>query len=464
MGGFSGPSGRTPAGGQALALGIAAKEDERFALARSLLGAAALSNDRVVSARATAHLCHLDYYDGEFEKGATQALAVRGWCKGLAHAEASLYASVNLIALNRVDEAVRLAQSAAATARRVPDLVLRSDLRLRVARQLTHAFVVTGQYGLAAAEAEAAAAVARRRGTESGLALAAYLRGYVRAARGDSSALIYLKECEQSAGLRPLGHWVRYVMAVLRRDDGHVAEAMALHDASSVRQAWEEPLFQLAAGGPVTEPDVDAARDDERPFVLATRGVLALARGDPEAASPSLAAAVAEFARLRFEHHRRGVALALVAARFARGQRDMAAAGLAAELPDLRRFRIHRWPWWHQSVATAVLSLARRMESDQATLTLLSPRREAALDVDEVLLAYALSERETQVVEVWLAHPEWRRATIASSLGISEGVVRQHLNSARRKLRCDPRRGPEALRTRMEDLAQRIHLRRGGVL
>lgn len=163
-------------------LGLAAKERELFTPAERLLCLALA--DPVSCGRAAAHLAHLDYYRGNFGNGVRRAEAVVA-NSPIARAESQLYRSVNLIALNDGRGALEAGVAARNLSATVQPLDVRHDLRFRVARQLVHVYVAVGRYIEAAREAEVAAGIARQTRGDRQVAVASYLLGYVRAARGD---------------------------------------------------------------------------------------------------------------------------------------------------------------------------------------------------------------------------------------------------------------------------------------
>lgn len=451
------PSGSAPADETAFALGRARKQAEDFVRARRLLAHAAESADRTLRARADAHLAHLDYYDGHFAAGLARARALAAQTRGLARAEAALYASVNAIALNDARLALRLALDAKHVSQRVADPVLRQDVRFRAARQLVHVLVASGDLIGAAAEAAAAEGIARRIGTARLRGYAAYLRGYVRYARGERAALADFAEAASHWGARyrAFGRWSQYLWACALRDHGEVEAARSLRDGSGVDLPWERPLFDIAEGRPPRAPALSGVPADELPFRAAASGVVALLGGDPGRARAHLASATAEFARCGLEHQRRGAALNLVVALEASGRHAEAGRLLAVETAALTRHEVVRWPWWTPPVAARLAELGAARNGRGYWALLHDSLRRSTVAVAEALRSQELTEREIAVVTTWLEHRDWPRRRVAAALGISEASARNHLNHARRKLLCGTRRGPEALAARLRAVQQR---------
>jgi DNA-binding CsgD family transcriptional regulator len=441
-------------GAVAFSLGRAAEEEESYAEARALFGRA-LRDGGMVAARAQAHLAHLDYYGGRFEVGLDRAESVARAAHGLAACEAHLYASANAIALNRPREALTHARVARNLSQHVRERHLRIDLRFRIARQITHVLVARGQYTEAAAEAETAAAIGRILGAPRHLGYCAYLRGYVLAARGDGLAVTFFRAAARHWGgsSRAFGRWLQYFWAMTLRDLGDIAGARNLRLASGLRLPWEEPLFELADGSAATPPDPTNCPADEVPFRLAARGVVHLAAGRTGAARADLLAATREFERCELHHYRRGAAMALAAAELAAGDAHAAAQRIRLELPALMQLDVRSWPWWHRPLVRrlAEFCLQRGLGATYWRRALEFMGRGGPA-FDQILRARDLTEREIEVVRAWLAEPQRSRAALAAALGMGEASVRAHLNSIRRKLDCDSRRGAAAIRTRIAAL------------
>ena len=122
------------------------------------------------------------------------------------------------------------------------------------------------------------------------------------------------------------------------------------------------------------------------------------------------------------------------------------------EVIGLERANLVRWPWWHRMVASTLVhtdlgnAAARMFQRCLAQPYPPTPQGTGALGVPE------LSQREREVIVAWLRHPGIDRPRLASLLGISEASVRNHINRVRRKLGIRARRGPEALRLRLDEL------------
>lgn len=441
----------------AFALGRAFKEEEQFATSEKLFSWASSTPGSQTAARAEAHLAHLDYYRGNFIRGAERALNIAKTEIGLARAEGALYASVNLIALNRSSEALVRAVEARNSAQRVRDELLRLDVAFRVQRQLVHVYVARGEYRAAQSVAEGASMIARRMDGPRHRGFSAYLHGYVAWARGDASALIHFREADREWGGadRAFGRWLQYLWAMTLRDLGHIAGARNLRAASGVKLSWEEPLFEAAEAREVALPDLQRCPRDELPFRLATRGLLLLLRGLPGPAQDSLANAAAEFERCELHHFRRGAALALAAARIADGATRSAAALLRSESVELERLGVQRWPWWHPEVTQRLATFCLRSGIAPNFWRRFTSPKAVVPTHEDILRAFELTAREVEVVGTWLQHPTWDRAKLAAHLGIAEASLRNHLNRARRKLGCATQRGARALRARLDELAAR---------
>lgn len=441
----------------AFALGRAFKEEDQFAPAQKLFARAMETSGSQTAARAEAHLAHLDYYGGDFMRGAERALHIARTEVGLARAEGALYASVNLIALNRSSEALSRAIEARNSAQRIPDELLRLDARFRIQRQLVHVYVARGEYRSAESAAEGASAIARRIDSPRHRGFSAYLHGYVAWARGDASALVYLREADREWGGtdRAFGRWLQYVWAMTLRDLGHARAAANLRAASGIQLGWEEPLFEISEGHEVGLPDAQRCPDDERPFRLATRGLLLLLRGQPAPAQEALADAVTEFERCELHHFRRGAALNLAAARIASGVPRSAAALLRSESVELERLAVQRWSWWHPQVAQRLAVFALENGIAANFWRRFATPKAVVPTYEDILRAIRLTEREVEVALTWLEHSTWGRTKLAAHLRMSEASLRNHLNRLRRKLACGAQRGPRALRARLEELAVR---------
>lgn len=446
------------AGALAFSLGRAAEEEDSFAEARERFERAALGGPTSLAARAEAHLAHLDYYSGRFAAGLARAESLAAGAHGVAACEAHLYASVNAIALNRPRDALAHAHRARNLSQRVRERHLRLDLHFRIARQIAHVLVAHGDYTEAASEAEAATAIAKRLRSPRHLGFSAYLRGYVLAARGDRLALAFFREADSHWGgsTRAFGRWLQYVWAMTLRDLGDVPGARNLRLASGIRVPWEEPLFELAEGSTPTTPDLTNSPSDELPFRLAARGVVALAAGRAKDARADLAAAAREFERCELHHYRRGAVMARAAAELADGDARAAAEALRVEVPALTRLDVRSWPWWYRPAVRrlAEFGLQHRLGATYWPRLLESVRRPGDAFA-HVLRARDLTEREIEIVEAWLAEPQRSRSALAANLGIAEASVRAHINSIRRKLDCDSRRGARAVRERIAALAGR---------
>lgn len=433
---------------------LAAEEEESYGDARALFDRALLDGG-TVAARAQAHLAHLDYYGGRFEAGLNRAESIARAAHGIAACEAHLYASTNAIALNRPHDALAHARAARNLSQHVRERHLRLDLRFRIARQITHVLVARGDYTEAASEAETAAAIGRMLGAPRHLGYCAYLRGYVLAARGDALAITYFREADRHWGgsSRTFGRWLQYLWAMTLRDLGDVAGARNLRLASGIRVPWEEPLFELADGSAATPPNPTNCPADEMPFRLAACGVVHLAAGRTEEARAELLAATREFERCELHHYRRGAAMALAGAELAAGDGKAAAQRLRAELPSLTQLDVRSWAWWYRPVVRrlAEFSLQRGLGAGYWP-RLLELMGRGAPAFDHILRARDLTEREIEVVRAWLAEPQRSRAALAAALGVGEASVRAHLNSIRRKLDCDSRRGAAAIRERIAAL------------
>lgn len=437
----------------AFVLGRAAEDEEDFGSARDLFELALRADDAETAARATAHLAYLDYYAGLFEEGHSRALRVGRSPSPVVRVEAALYRSVNAMALNRSDEALEAALTAVNVSQRLRLPWLRIDLRFRVSRQLVHVLVARGGYTEASAEAERAAAIARRTGAGRYLGIAAYLRGYAKAARGERAALQFFRDADRQWGgaHHAFGRWLRYVWAAALRDHGDHLAARALHNTTTVRLTWEEPLFDLAEGRFVM-PETVGRPADELPFLGATIGLVSVATGDVDRGRAALVDAVQDFQRGGLEHYRRGASLALAAIALMSGRYDETAALIGAELPALTKGRIRRWPWWHQPIVhrLATFCLSNGIGVAYWRELLASTRPVRALE--EALRARDLTERELEAVLLWTRNPHLSRPMLAERLGVSESTTRNLLNRARRKLGVGARRGPEALRARIESL------------
>lgn len=439
----------------AFVLGVAAKERELFTPAAQLLLRALA--DPASRDRAAAHLAHLDYYRGDFVEGLRRAAMVSA-SSPLARAESQLYRSVNLIALNDGLGALEAGLGACNLSVRVDPPYVRHDLRFRIARQLVHVHVAVGRYIEAAREAEVAAGLARRTRSDRQIAVAAYLRGFVRAARGDRTAIAYLTEAEARAGGEVLSfaRWVRYVRATLLRDLGSVDEARRLRDRSRISIAWEDPLFELAETRHAPPPPLRDCPADEVPYRMAAAGLISLVASDGRGAADLLSEAQERFARGGLEHFRRGAALALAVARERAGERSEADRLVRAEIDDLQRFGLTRWPWWHPAVGRVVGTICARLGAAASICTALATAAvQASVPPPEALRSVGLTDREAEVVVTWTSNPRWSRKQLALALGVSEASIRNHLNRARRALNCDARRGPDALLERLDELRYR---------
>lgn len=330
---------------------------------------------------------------------------------------------------------------------------LRADLRFRCARQLVHVLVACAEYVEGAAEAEAAGTAVRALGDRWHLGFAAYLRGFVRAARGHADATLDYVEAERHwAGAYPHLHgWLRVVWATLLRDLGDVAAAELMRPRDHELPSWEGPLFALACGDRPALPDVGAASDDERPFLLATRGLLRLHVGEGADAERDLTEAVLAFDRSGLHHYRRGAALTLAFAYAQQGRRDVAVRSIRQEADGIVAAGLRRWPWWERHLVheNEVLFQAAGLP-DSVRRDVTTAEREPLSD-STLMRSRGLTEREAQVVRTWIANPHYTREQLATALGIRVSSVRTHLNSVRRKLDL-PGRGPFALRASIDAL------------
>ncbi len=407
-----------------------------------------------LAARARALLAYIRYYQGDFPLGvsdADAALDLARW-DGLARAEAHLYASVNLTALNDAVRAEERARKAHDAARNVRPPGLRDDLRFRIARQLTHVLVAAGHYGEGAAQAETAALLARRTRNRRNRGLASYLRAHVAAARGDSAALGYFASAisEWGPNYEGLHRWVRYCVACFHRDIDDVPKAHMYRVASGMRLTWEEPLFDLAEARPSDEPT--PASDDERPFCLATTGLLRFLGPRPETAEKPFTMAAATFEAGGLHHYRRGAALGLAATYARLGRMNLARDIVRDEIIGLERANLVRWPWWHRMVASTLAHTDLGAEAARMFQRCLAQPYPPHSQGTGPLGVPELSQREREVIVAWLRHPGIDRPQLANMLGISEASVRNHINRVRRKLGVRARRGPEALRLRLDEL------------
>lgn len=432
----------------ALEAGCRVKEFGDFDMAERILETLRRRVTGEVADRAEAHLAHLDYYRGNFEAGRRRAERLT-LSEGVACAEAHLYLSVNLIALNRSGEALRSAVHAMSFAERIREDRTRAATIFRVARQLVHVYVARGSYAEAREAAEAAARIAQDSGQGESRGVAAYLRGLVLAATGDRLAFAQFRLATEA--LDPgagLGRWLLHVMAGLERNLGRPGEARDLHRASGVSVPWEDPLFRLAEGRECTLPSTTGVPLDELPFRQAAGGVIMFARGDHESSVGPLAMAVEEFARRELVHERRGASLALAAALLSVGDSRRAAELLTEELPALEQHSIQRWSWWHESVPRRLMGFAlnARLRPDYwrwlaQTLTS-QPQSNAA---SGVLARAGLTPTEASVVRGWMARPHASRRCLAQDLGMSDATLRNHINRIRDKLSCDQGRGLPAI-------------------
>ena len=407
-----------------------------------------------LAARARALLAYVRYYQGDFPLGvsdADAALDLARW-DGLARAEAHLYASVNLTALNDALRAEEHARKAHDAARNVRPPGLRDDLRFRIARQLTHVLVAAGHYGEGAAQAETAVELARRTRNRRNRGLASYLRAHVAAARGDSSALGYFASAisEWGPNYEGLHRWVRYCVACFLRDAGDAPKAHLYRVASGMRLCWEEPLFDLADAKPSAEPT--PASEDERPFCLATVGLLRFLGPRPETAEQPFAMAIAAFESGGLHHYRRGAALGLAATYARLGRANLARNIVRDEIIGLERANLLRWPWWHRMVASTLAHIDPAAEASRMFQRCLAHGHAHHSQNTDAPGVPELSQREREVIVAWLGHPGFDRPQLARLLGISEASVRNHINRVRRKLGVRARRGPDALRLRLDEL------------
>lgn len=439
----------------AFSLGRAAEEEQDFEVAERLFERAAESVSGTLRSRAMAHLAHLDYYAGHFAQGLERALRVAEGASGIARLESYLAASVNAIALNRSAASLAHATRARNATQRIRDPIIRADARFRITRQLVHVLVARGQYREAWSEAEAAEQ--RARGSPIGRlrAVACYLSGYVSQARGDRICLAYYREAAAAwpESSRAFGRWLMYVTALAHRDLGDATLAGVLKQASGIALPWEDPLFERAAGSEPVAKDPEERPLDERPFLLAARGCVALWAGNARAARTDLTSAVIEFERAELHHYRRGASLALAAARLVGGEHRPAAEILAEETPSLVKEEIFRWPWWDRQTTAILGDHARRSSIGVAYWERhFDQRAQAPLTIDQIMRARGLTPQESEVVRTWLATPNLSRAELAGAVHSSEPSVRNHLNRARMKLGCSRERGPEVLRRRIEEL------------
>lgn len=425
-----------------------------YARARELYLRVVSEGEEVLAARAQAHVAHLDYYAGDFATGVVRAEAVVS-SSPVAQSEADLYASVNRIALNDGHGALSRARLAELKSRAVRSRLLRRDLRFRVARQSIHVLIATGRYLEAASEAETAAAGARLLGDHRRVGYACYLRGFMRAARGDPGCVVHYAEADKHWDRRYAGlqRWLRYVWAIALRDLGDRAGVEIIRPDGGPALSWEEPLFALFRGERPAAPDIDSAPPDERPFRQVTCGLLALLDARVDQAIAHLAAATMEFDRCGLHHYRRGAALTLAAATKQKGSLAAAHDIVARELAEMESSSLERWPWWHLEVARSLRPVFVSVGASHGLVEGISAPRRSALSIGDTLRAQGLTERELEVVERWLANPDWSRARLAQELGCAETSVRAHLNSVRRKLGCLPHRGPDAIRLRVEEIA-----------
>src|SRR5207302_1909614 len=157
-------------------------------------------------------------------------------------------------------------------------------------------------------------------------ARAAARSGHGIAARGDPVALTFFREADRHWGgsSRSFGRWLQYVWAVTLRNLGNISGAHNLRLASGIKVPWEEPLFDLAEGSPVTPPDAVNCPTEDMPFRLAARGVVFYAQGRFDEAAHDLRLAIREFERCEFHHERRGAALGLAAVELAAGELPVA--------------------------------------------------------------------------------------------------------------------------------------------
>jgi DNA-binding CsgD family transcriptional regulator len=118
------------------------------------------------------------------------------------------------------------------------------------------------------------------------------------------------------------------------------------------------------------------------------------------------------------------------------------------------RHDVRTWPWWYRPAA---LRLARfcveRGIAPDHWRKLLHSANPGDVPLADLLRARDLTERQIEIVRLWLADPQRSRPALARMLGIGESSVRAHLNAVRRKLGCDRRRGAAALRERIEAIA-----------
>lgn len=436
------------------AYGRAALEEEDFDRAGSYLERVADVGADQLARRARAHLAYLDYYRGDFERGEERARAARDGATGIALVEASLYLSVNTIALNASRSALESALTAERTAQRIPE-PQRSDLRFRILRQLAHVLVARGAYVTAWAIAERAAVIARRTGSDRHLGLAAYLRGYVKSARGEADALLFFSDADRYWGgtHHAFGRWLRFVWATALRDQGDLAGARRLRAASGIRIPWEDAVFDAAENATGVATPVTPRRD-EFPFFQATAGYLHALRNEIEQAGTSLRSAALEFERLELHHYRRGAVLTLAASLVKADPRE-AASLVRAEIAALTSQGIKRWPWWHLTLVRRLARFCIERGLEPAYWRDVMTSFGGKMATRDLLRAHDLSERELEAIALWIENPAWSRTDLAHKMGVREATIRNLLNRGRRKLSVDSRRGPMALRARLGELAAR---------
>ena len=444
---------RTSAPPLALSFAIAraAKQAGNIALSERLLKRVASRATGSLAQRAIAHLAHVDYYRGDFARGVERAsISPSG---PLPRAEAHLYRSVNLVALNDPRHAADAARAARRLCDRLPAGPIRTDLRFRCARQLVHVLVSRGHYIEALAEADAAAAAARALGDHRRLGYAAYLRGFTRAARGHAEATADYAEAERqwAGSYVGLHRWLRVLWAALLRDLGEIGSAELILPKEGAIPSWEVAMFDLARGDKPRVPAVDSAPDDERPFLLASRGLVALEARDLGRAEADLSEAVVTFDRGGLEHYRRGAALALALVHASADRRAIAMGLLRRERDAIVAMDIRRWPWWDQAL---VLDHRELFESagfgGDVLQNIVGAGRDPVSD-DALLSARGLTQRERAVVRTWMQNPHYTRRKLAATLGIREASVRAHLTAIRQKLELSVR-GARGLRTSVEAL------------
>lgn len=416
---------------------------ERAAL---LFERAAAGPDKLVAARSLAHLSHVAYFRGDFDLGVRRALDVRA-LDPLARAEAALYESANRIALNQGGAAMHAAERALKSARRVASKTLRADLRFRCARQLVHVYVAVGEYARASDEADAAAAASRIFVDHRRRGYVAYLRGFVDASRGHATATAHFAQAEAhwSVGYPGLLGWLRLLWAGLLRDLGDTAVAEIIRPRDRELPAWEGALFALARGDRPSLPDPAKAPADERPFLLAARGVERLAYRDASTAADDLAEAVLDFERSGLRHYRRGAAMMFAFAQAAAGRPALAQDLIRREGGAIVAQDLRRWPWWNMRIVASNAPVMRAAGLDGAVVDQLVEAQNLAINDEGLLAAHGLTTREVELVHAWIANSHYSRAQLAAALGIREASVRAHLNSIRRKLE-PPSRGPTGLR------------------